>query len=80
MFGIPPNLSSCHTAKIGDYFIEGHVPAEDIKRLMAEKPNIKGLIVPGMPTGSPGMEGDPAEPYDVLSMGQDGTITVFSRH
>jgi len=79
-FGIPSQLSSCHTAVIGDYFVEGHVPAEDIRRLLSEKPNIRGLAVPGMPGGSPGMEDSPAEHYQVISVGKDGSYKVFARH
>ncbi len=80
MYNIPSRLYSCHTAKIGDYFIEGHIPAEDIKRLMLEKPKIKGLIVPGMPGGSPGMEDAPYESYKVFSMDKDGKLDVFATH
>jgi hypothetical protein len=65
--GIGENLASCHTAKIDGYVIEGHVPAADVKRLIAERPDALGLTVPGMPVGSPGMEqGAETEPYDVL--------------
>ncbi|MFO7993233.1 MAG: DUF411 domain-containing protein, partial [Marinobacter sp.] len=65
--GLPSSLASCHTAFIGDYVIEGHVPANDIHRLIAEAPKAKGLAVPGMPVGSPGMEmGDRKDPYQVL--------------
>jgi len=80
--GIAKNLSSCHTAKIDGYVIEGHVPASDIKRLVAEHPNAIGLTVPNMPIGSPGMEqpGGEAEPYDVLLMKKDGATEVFARH
>ncbi|MGE3527969.1 MAG: DUF411 domain-containing protein [Methyloceanibacter sp.] len=80
--GVGDDLASCHTAKIGPYVIEGHVPAEDIKRLLAEKPDALGLAVPGMPVGSPGMEQDDgeAEPYDVLLIKKDGTTEVFARH
>jgi hypothetical protein len=79
--GITSKLASCHTAKIDGYVIEGHVPASDIRRLMAEKPEAIGLAVPGMPVGSPGMEQGPAaEPYDVLLLKKDGTTQVFARH
>ena len=78
--GISEELSSCHTAKIGGYVIEGHVPATDIKRLIAERPDGLGLAVPGMPVGSPGMEqGAETEPYDVLLIKKDGTTEVFER-
>ena len=79
--GIGEELASCHTAKIGTYVIEGHVPAPDIKRLMAEQPDALGLTVPGMPVGSPGMEqGAETEPYDVLLIKKDGTTEIFARH
>ncbi|MDO9421796.1 MAG: DUF411 domain-containing protein [Herminiimonas sp.] len=79
--GVPPALGSCHTGTIGGYALEGHVPAADIKRLLAEKPKAKGLAVPGMPMGSPGMEvpGEPADAYDVLLFQADGKTTVY-RH
>ncbi len=79
--GVPDNLRSCHTGSIGGYAIEGHVPAADIKRLLAEKPHAKGLAVPGMPVGSPGMEsGSYVERYSVLLFSTDGTSTVYSTH
>lgn len=77
---IPRHLQSCHTAKVGDYVLEGHVPAGDISRLLNEKPEVKGLTVPGMPMGSPGMEGPRKDPYDVLSFQQNGKSTVYSSH
>jgi hypothetical protein len=79
--GVPANKDSCHTAVIDGYFIEGHVPVEDIKRLIRTKPNAKGLTVPGMPIGSPGMEqGKLFQPYDVLLVDKAGNTTVFARH
>jgi hypothetical protein len=79
--GIGEKLASCHTAKIGGYVIEGHVPAPDIERLVAEQPDALGLTVPGMPVGSPGMEqGAESEPYDVLLIKKDGTTEIFARH
>lgn len=79
--GLAPDLQSCHTAKIGGYVVEGHVPASDIQRLLAEKPDAVGLTVPGMPMGSPGMEaGGEKEPYEVLLVRRDGTTEVFSRY
>ena len=79
--GIGSKLAACHTAKIGGYFIEGHVPATDIKRLVVESPEAIGLAVPGMPVGSPGMEqGVEYEPYDVLLLNKDGTTKVFAHH
>jgi hypothetical protein len=79
--GVPFGQGSCHTAKVGDYFVEGHVPADDVKRLLAERPDALGLTVPGMPIGSPGMEqGDVREPYDVLLVAKDGSTAVFAHH
>lgn len=79
--GVPAGLGTCHTAQIGDYFAEGHVPADDIKRLLAQETAARGLVVPGMPVGSPGMEqGETRQPYDVLLVGNDGSTTVFTRH
>jgi hypothetical protein len=78
--GVPSGVASCHTAVIGGYFIEGHVPAEDISRLIAEHPDIAGLALPGMPIGSPGMEGSNAQPYFVLAVQKDGKLTVFADH
>jgi hypothetical protein len=78
--GVPRNLGSCHTATVGGYVIEGHVPAADIRRLLAEKPRVKGLAVPGMPVGSPGMEqGNAKEPYDVVSFDESGRTAVYAR-
>lgn len=68
--GVPSELASCHTAEIGEYIIEGHVPAQAIARLIAEMPNAIGLAVPGMPIGSPGMEGGTPEIYDVILFGK----------
>jgi hypothetical protein len=78
--GIPNQLQSCHTAKVGDYFVEGHVPAKDIKRLLQEKPDIAGLTVPGMPMGSPGMEGPRTMPYNVLGLKHDGSTKIYARY
>ncbi|HEX5512846.1 MAG TPA: DUF411 domain-containing protein [Gammaproteobacteria bacterium] len=78
--GITRELASCHTAVIDGYVIEGHVPAADVKRLLAEKPAVAGLAVPGMPMGSPGMEGPTKQPYNVVSFTQDGKTAVYSRH
>lgn len=78
--GIPNDLGSCHTAMIQGYASEGHVPAADIKRLLAQKPKAKGLAVPGMPLGSPGMEGPRNDPYDVLLVQANGKITVFKHY
>ena len=79
--GLPEDGTSCHTAKIGNYVVEGHVPASDLKRLMKEKPAIAGIATPGMPMGSPGMEqGGAKEAYDVLAFTKDGKMTVYSKH
>ena len=79
--GIPENMMSCHTAKIGGYFIEGHVPASDIKRLVADRPDALGLAVPAMPYGSPGMgPEDEREAYDVYIISADGTAEVFQHY
>jgi hypothetical protein len=77
--GVPNALASCHTAQLGNYIIEGHVPAHAIKRLLKEKPDVLGLAVPGMPIGSPGMEGGAPETYDVILFGKDGS-TSFGRY
>jgi hypothetical protein len=79
--GIPAQLGSCHTAQVGGYVVEGHVPAEDVRRLLRDRPAVLGLAVPGMPIGSPGMEqGNRREPYQVLAIGRDGRTSVFARH
>jgi hypothetical protein len=77
---MPDRLGSCHSAKVGGYVIEGHVPAADIRRLLKEKPKALGLAVPSMPPGSPGMEGPRAIPYDTLLVARDGTTRVFASH
>jgi hypothetical protein len=79
--GVPQDLASCHTAEIGGYVVEGHVPADAIKRLLAERPAAKGLAVAGMPTGSPGMEieGVAPETYEVVLFGPSGR-TTFARY
>ena len=79
--GLKEGLTSCHTGFIGGYVIEGHVPAREIGRLLAEQPDALGLTVPGMPIGSPGM-GDPgaADPYDVLLLRRDGSTVVFAHY
>ena len=78
--GVPRPLASCHTAIVGDYVIEGHVPATDIKRLLKEQPAIAGLTVPGMPMGSPGMEGKRKDTYNVLTFTKDGDSAIFSQY
>jgi hypothetical protein len=71
-------VRSCHTGLVGRYVLEGHVPASDVQRLLKEKPDILGLAVPGMPIGSPGMEGPGGRPYEVLALHKDGRTSVFS--
>ena len=80
--GVPVGKGSCHTAEVGGYFVEGHVPAADIKRMLAERPAAKGLVLPGMPIGSPGMESPDgrSQPYTVELVGSDGGTSAFSRH
>lgn len=75
--GVPGDLGSCHTGVIEGYTIEGHVPAESIERLLRERPEIRGLAVPGMPIGSPGMEGPDPERYEVIAFTEDGDRSVF---
>lgn len=81
---VPAQLGSCHTAWVGGYAIEGHVPAADIRRLLQERPDAIGLAVPGMPVGAPGMDGpeygDRRDPHDVLLIARDGSTRVFSSH
>ena len=76
--GVPAKTRSCHTALVGGYVIEGHVPAAEIQRLLKEKPKVAGLAVPGMPIGSPGMEGPNARPYDVLTFDKTGKTAVVT--
>ena len=80
--GISSQRASCHTADVEGYVIEGHVPASSITLLLRERPNIRGLAVPGMPMGSPGMEvsGFEAEPFEVLAINHDGTTSVFASY
>lgn len=80
--GVPRAVRSCHTALVGKYLIEGHVPATDIKRLLAEQPKIAGLAVPGMPSTTPGMAapGAPEGPYDVVTFTTTGSTSLFAHH
>jgi hypothetical protein len=79
--GVPDALRSCHTSEIGGYVIEGHVPAADVKRLLATKPKAAGIAVPGMVMGSPGMEhGDHKQPYQVVLFDKSGKTKVFASH
>ena len=82
--GIPQNMASCHTAKVGGYALEGHVPAKDIKRLLRDKPDAIGLAAPGMPIGSPGMD-TPAyngkkNPYNVMLIAKNGKHTAYQKY
>ena len=76
---VPADLGGCHTGKVAGYVVEGHVPVAAVQRLLAERPAILGLAVPGMPLGSPGMEieSEPAEPFDVIAFAADGSRTVY---
>jgi hypothetical protein len=79
-YGVPDQLQSCHTATVGGYTIEGHVPAADIHRLLKQRPKGKGLAVPGMPMGSPGMEGARRDAYSVFLFDSDGRTSVFQKY
>ncbi|HBT69931.1 MAG TPA: metal-binding protein [Agrobacterium sp.] len=76
-FGVPKALEGCHTASVGGYVIEGHVPLEALQKILREKPEISGIAVPGMPAGSLGMGVDPAASYDVVAFRRDGTSDIF---
>lgn len=79
--GVPEDLAACHTAVVEDYVVEGHVPAEQVKRLLRESPDLRGIAVAGMPAGSPGMEqGDYVEPYDVVAFTASGETTVVAQY
>jgi hypothetical protein len=78
--GVPADLGSYHTAVVDGYVVEGHVPAQDVARLLAERPNVVGIAVPGMPIGSPGMEGPNPERYSVLAWNEQGGREIFATH
>ncbi len=78
-YGVSDDLASCHTALVGGYIVEGHVPADLIQKLLKEKPKVKGLAVPGMVVGSPGMEGNPKQAYDVVTFDAAGRTTVYAK-
>lgn len=80
IFGVPQALGSCHTALVHAYAIEGHVPARDIERLLVERPKAKGLVVPSMPMGAPGMEGQRSDPYDVLLVEAGGNYSRYHHY
>lgn len=75
--GVPVQLASCHTAVVDGYVVEGHVPADAIQRLLKERPRIKGIAVPGMPAGSPGMEGPRVQRYDIVSFDAQGRTAIY---
>ena len=77
-YGLPAGMGSCHTAIVDGYVVEGHVPADDVIRLLRERPDIAGIAVPGMPAGSPGMEGANAVQYDIVAYHADGTTSVYA--
>lgn len=79
-YGISPSLASCHTAVVDGYVVEGHVPADDIRRMLRERPAIQGLAVPGMPAGSPGMEQGHQDRYNVLAIDKSGSISVYASY
>lgn len=80
-FNVPRELSSCHTAVVGGYVVEGHVPAKEVKRMLVQQPQIVGLTVPGMPVGSPGMEqGNQLDPYNVLAFSKNGRANIFAQY
>lgn len=79
-FGVPEHLGACHTAVVGGYVVEGHVHAREIKRLLKEKPNVRGLAVPGMPSGSPGMEDGKRQSYTTYILDERGKSSIFARH
>jgi hypothetical protein len=78
--GVPVGMGSCHTAEVGGYLVEGHVPADDVKRLLAERPKAKGLVSPGMPQSAPGMDMPGKQPYEIFLVRQDGSTSSFARH
>lgn len=77
--GVPPSLYSCHTSDVAGYVVEGHVPSEDVRRLVAERPAVAGIAAGGMPAGAPGMPGRPT-PYEVTAFTASGATTVFATH
>lgn len=78
-YGVPEKMLSCHTSVIGNYFVEGHVPVEAIEKLLAEKPDIRGISLPGMPSASPGMPGRKTGPFIIYSVSEDGSAAEFMR-
>lgn len=80
VLGVPDPFQSCHTAMVDGYVVEGHVPAADVTRMLAEKPEVAGITVPGMPAGSPGMEVGSVDKYDVLLFRSDGSAKVYASY
>ena len=79
-YGLPAQLASCHTALVQGYIVEGHVPADDVIRMLKLQPEIKGIAVPGMPMGSPGMEAPNPQNYETLAFDTEGNISVWAKH
>jgi hypothetical protein len=77
--GVPPRLESCHTGIVGGYTVEGHVPADVVQQMLKTRPKIVGIAVPGMPMGSPGMEGPRTDPYEIIAFAADGKTSVFAK-
>ena len=79
--GVPPSLASCHTALVNGFIIEGHIPADAVRRLLKERPAVAGIAVPGMPLGSPGMEvpGGHKQPYAIVAFDKQGKVSVFEK-
>jgi hypothetical protein len=78
-FGVPRSLQACHTATTGTFVVEGHVPADVIRKMLSERPKIAGIAVPGMPSGSPGMEGGAPDHYDVIAFSKNGATSVYAK-
>ncbi len=78
-YAIPSSVQSCHTMIVGDYFVEGHVPVEAVRKLLDEKPAIRGIALPGMPEASPGMPGSKRQPFEIYAVANDGSTSLFMR-
>ena len=78
-YGVPSELQTCHTSIIGEYFVEGHIPLEAVVKLLTEKPDIKGIAMPGMPSGSPGMPGSKIDKFIIYAVGKDDSVSEFMR-
>ena len=77
--GVPRSLQTCHTAVVEGYVVEGHVPVDALRKLLHDRPKVAGIAVPGMPVGSPGMDGSPAQHYDVIAWDKTGKTSVFAK-